>query len=853
MADHVLYQGHGRRIEARPGTMDKLQYYVNSFGDRNLYDVNRSLFNQVGADNIFRRRFGDRLFDKDSLTVVIGTDSGLLPRYIQQQGVPDGSRYLFIELDQLLPTIDDAVTGLDEHIHLVGQSGLIDALKPVNFADYANIGAVRLIESLGATDAFIGDYRDLVADIRRQLDGVLWAHGVQLSNPSFVRRQLEDLIEHHVPAQVLRNTFSGKTAALLGGGPSLDDMIPWIREHQQALVIIAVSRICRRLRDAGITPHIVVSIDPTEFSFDISKEFLDLDPKVVLAHANHVAFPLLAQWHGRSVFLDRRYPWVSKEEADNISAAGPTVTNTGFALAMAMGFGTIVFAGIDLCHSVEGYTHARGSNEFDAGPKLGVASMRVTTNSGRMAETTADFYNAISSFSAQARSAGQLGVRVINPSAGAAVMDAVEHIPLEQLQFAACEKDPFELLHACIDGDSPAQRLRNYAAMQRELARAHGRLRKIISLAEEALRCNDGLFGRAGKAADFRHKGRMDKIERQLDNKLNDLSSIVRMFSAQAFLHMPPSDREWTDDEIEQAGKTYYSAYRNNAQQILELVEQAQHRVGSAIAEDSEKPDFDRLFAQWESDHIPGRARVWRHRHPQAAAQLPPALARRFDALDEDFRAIMQTRETSHAKKVRAETALGPVRGKLQVLFKERNVEELSNAAEQLSRQEGAEASQLRMLATGYLAELAGDAEAAFDHYGALIELVREDLDTGATDEPNPRLEDALRRMAVIAMSQQQHEQALLILETLAGFSPAYSQQYAELLRLSGDTQAAADVYTNYLTKAPGDLAAMLRLGRLYQTMGVDDAARTAFSYVLEKDPDNKAAMALLQQSETAA
>ena len=833
--------------------MEKLQYYVNNFGDRYLYDVNRSLFNQVGADNIFRRRFGERLFDKDSLTVIIGTDSGLLPRYIQQQGVPDGSRYLFIELDQLLPMIGDAAGELDEHIHLVGQNGLIDALKPANFADYANIGAVRLIESLGAADAFIGDYRDLVADIRRQLDGVLWAHGVQLSNPSFVRRQLEDLIEHHVPAKVLRNTFNGKTAALLGGGPSLDDMIPWVREHQHDLVIIAVSRICRRLREAGITPHIVVSIDPTEFSFDISKEFLDLDPKVILAHANHVAFPLLAQWCGRSVFLDRRYPWVSKDEDENISAAGPTVTNTGFALAMAMGFSTIVFAGIDLCHSIQGYTHARGSNEFDAGPKLGVASMRVTTNSGRTAETTADFYNAISSFSAQARSAGQAGIRVINPSPGAAVMEAVEYIPLEQLQFSACENDPFELLHARIDGDAPEQRLRNYAAMQRELARAHGRLRKIISLAEEALRCNEGLFGRAGKTADFRHKGRMDKIERKLDDKFSDLSSIVRMFSAQAFLHMPPSDRDWTDDEIEQAGKTYYSAYRDNARQILKLVEQAQHRVGSAVAEDSEAPDFDRLIAQWAEDGVPGRARVWRHRHPQAAAQLRPAIAQRLDTLEEEFRTIMQTRETSHAKKVRAETALGPVRGKLQVLFKERNIEELTNAAEQLIHQTGAEAAQLQLLATGYLAELAGDAVAAFDHYSALIELVREDLNTGGAEEPNPRLEDALRRMAVIAMSQQQHEQALLILETLAGLAPAYAPQYAELLRLSGDVQASADIYTDYLTKAPGDLSAMLRLGRLYQTMGVDDAAKTAFSYVLEKDPDNKAALALLQQSETAA
>ena len=71
-------------------------------------------------------------------------------------------------------------------------------------------------------------------------------------------------------------------------------MIPWVREAPaQALVIIAVSRICRRLREAGITPHIVVSIDPTEFSFDISKEFLDPIPRSFVAHANHVAFRCL--------------------------------------------------------------------------------------------------------------------------------------------------------------------------------------------------------------------------------------------------------------------------------------------------------------------------------------------------------------------------------------------------------------------------------------------------------------------------------------------------------------------------------------------------------------------------------
>ena len=154
--------------------------------------------------------------------------------------------------------------------------------------------------------------------------------------------------------------------------------------------------------------------------------------------------------------------------------------------------------------------------------------MRVTTNSGRTAETTADFYNAISSFSAQAAAPGRLGV--INPSPGAAVMEAVEY-PTRTTAIQCLRERPFELLHARIDGDAPEQRLRNYAAMQRELA-PHGRLRKIISLAEEALRCNDGLFGRAERPPISATKAVWDKIERQLDEKLSDLSSIVRMFSA---------------------------------------------------------------------------------------------------------------------------------------------------------------------------------------------------------------------------------------------------------------------------------------------------------------------------------
>lgn len=835
--------------------MQTLPFFVNRFGDRYLYDVNRNAFNQFGATAVFKRRYGEGLFAKDSLTIVVGTDSGLLLKYVQDHGVPDGSRFLFLELDTLLPTVEAEIDtdALDERILLRGQKALSELLKDLAFSDYANIGAVRLIESLGVTDNFFDGYRDHFTAVRQELDAIQWLHNVQLSNPSFVRRQLENLIEQQVPASVLGGRFGGRTAVLLGGGPSLDDMLEWIRAHRDALFIIAVSRVCRRLREAEVTPHVVVSIDPTELSFDISKEFLELDARAVFAHANHVAFPLLAQWRGRSVFLDRRYPWVCKDEAANINAAGPTVTNTAFALAQAMGFERLIFAGIDMCHSIEGYSHARGSNEFDAGPMFGQANMRVTTNSGRLAETTPDFFNAITSFGAQALAARQQGMHVVNPAPGAAVINGVDHVPLDEIDIAPLDEDPFDTLHACLQGDAPDQRRERLRAIQRELARAHDQLRKIRALAGEALTCNDGLFGRSGKQADFRHKHRMDKIERQLDSKYATFAEIVKMFSAQAFLHMPPSDREWTDDEIEQAGKTYYTAYRNNAGTVLELVEAAQQRIITALSEDSEAPDYDRMFAQWQKDGIPGRARVWRHRHADLAGSLDPALQQRFDSIDAEFRSLLAKRDTAHAQKMRDEASLGPVRGKLQTLHRAGDSGELANMATQLGKLEGPESEQLTRLAQGYLAELDGEQEAAFEHYAALIDLARAQLDGDADESPNPRLEDALRRMVVIALAESWHEQALLVLETLAGISPAYQPQFAELLRLSGNPEAAANVYTQYLSQAPGDHVTMLRLGKLYQSIGAMDAARTAYTYILDQDPDNQAARTLLDEIGTAA
>ena len=832
-----------------------MQVLTNRFGESYLYEVNRNTFNQIGCEAVYSRHIDERLFLADTLHVIVGTDSGLLVRHLVNHGLPEGSRYVFVELPELLPPVEALLADLDlgERIHLVATDHWLNTLTTLPFSDYANINAVRLTESLATRDGFLINYRTALADVQQQLHALLWQHNLNLGGSLFIQRQLENLLEHHIPARCLKDSFKGRTAVLLAGGPSLDSLLPWIQEHQNDLVIFAVSRICRRLHEVGLTPHIVVSIDPTDLSFDISKELFTLDPGVVFVHSNHVAFNLLAQWPGRSAFLDKRYPWDNSGGDNNLTSFPPTVTNTALHLAIQMGFSDIILAGVDLCHSSEGHTHAQGSNERDAGPRLGTLGMRVETNDGRLADTTADFYNAISLMGAQAEDANRKGVRIINPSPTSARINGVRHVSLEDIATHGSDSDPTTLLHERLSGDSCLERRSHYEEMLKELAYKHGRLQKIIQLAEKALHCNDGLFGRSGMTADFKNKARMDKIERQLNTQYKDISPLVRMFDARAMLRMPPSDRDWTDEEVEQAGRNYYEAYRNNAKALLQLIEQAQQRVKAGIEEEQETPDYQILLDQWERDGIPGRAGVWRTRHPQQAAVLPPDVLARFAAMQQQFQESFADRDTGHARLSTERMCLTPVRSKLQMLFKERSVGELNNLVTQLDKIASDEAEELAWLGRGYLAELEDDLDAGWRWYDKVVSVAADRVQSDDANAISPRLEDALQRMSHIALSRTDSARALSVLEVLSSIAPVYAPHYAELLRLAGHIEQAVEVYTDYLQQAPDDLTSMLKLGRLFQSIGADDAAYAAYGYVLERDPDNRAASTLLAEITTSA
>lgn len=811
----------------------------NQFGENYIYQVNRNTFSKIDSETRYRQAYAEALFHSNHLYVIAGSDSGLLIRYLQSRDLPEGSRYVLVELPEVLAMIQ-AEINLDElssSIAVVEYENLWSQLEAFSFNDYVYLQAVELKQSFAAMDAFLFEYRELHNLIDRGLRERIYQLETNLGTSAFIEAQLENIAENQVPAKVLKGTFKGKTAVVLGGGPSLDDILPWVIENSDKVAVLAVSRISRLLLEKNVTPHLVFSVDPFDVSFDVSREMLQFWDKALFVYSYHVSPLLLGQWSGRSVYLGPRLPWNSELNEDNLGGAGPTVTNSAISVAVAMGFEQVILGGVDLCYGATGISHAQGSNESQSGPRLS-DTLTVPTNDGGTAETGADFALAIATMGVQAGAAVKIGCKIINPAPKAAVIDNVEYRPLGDIAIAPLDDSPVAMVLALLPTVNVETRSLDYRTMLAEIERAERQLNKMRKLTGEALECNAGLFGRNGREANFKHKIRMDKIEKKLKQDFPEFEPLVKKYSIASFLKIvcPGSERKWSDEEIERVGQIYYEAYAEGIGKLLTHVTVARKKLTARLMEETSNPDLVVLAKQWREDKQPGRMLVWKHHHPAAYCKLSDKAKALCAELEKEFRDVMAATDTGHMQKVRSVRGLDGVLGKILRLFSSRDDRGLQRLKEGLLiHPDRARAEPLSVLIDGFLAELAGHFDEALNFYQLLIEV-----------EFDPLTEEGLKRILTISLKNGDLENALLALECLANAVLTFKPQYAELLRLSGQLQNAADVLTDYLEIVPSDLVALLKLGQVYRAMGQEEAARQIFALVLEQDSTNAAAKALL-------
>ena len=815
-------------------------FLVNRFGDHYLYDVNNSTFNQAGSYEFYKWHYSSRLHKKDKLYLIVGCDSGLLLRYLVAEPIPQGSRYLVVELPSVLDFLqgEGLVSNLPEQVVVVTPDKAWEKADELQFSDYVYLGAVDFVEAVCAIDAHLPEYRDVVNSIQEQLRQFTWRITAELGQVHFIEKQLENLAENRYEAACLEGICPGKTAVILAGGPSLDAIIPWVKENIDRVAVFAVSRISRQLLDNNLAPHVVFSVDPQDVSFDVSREMLQFGDDVLFVNAYHTTPLLLGQWPGRSVYLGPRFPWDTPLNLPNFIASGPTVTNAALSVAVAMGFSQIIFGGVDLCYSGTGITHASGSAESVAGPRLG-HTVSVETNRGHYAETGPDYAAAIATMGEQAKFALGKGCRIVNPMPDSAKIPFVEHLSLEEIPIDHLNQPFGLLLRRLLPVDSSVQRVRYYHTVLNELQRVRTDLRKIGRLAEEALDSNAKLFGRNGRKGDFRYKIRMDKIEKRLNRNFGNLGHLLKRYGIRSFFKIvrPGGKDSWSDEEVENAGQVYYQAYRDSASKVLGLVISAHERVASRLEEEQGAPNCPAFLSLWRKDRQPGRGRLWIARHPNAYAALPPEVQSDFVALERELsEQLIASGQTLTGAFKKSRTLTGVI-SRAHHFFKASDKEGLLRLLVGLAAHPDREAAQLlEHVIEGYVAELDDCSDEALAHYEALV-----------GDSFEPLTEVALKRILFIALSKHDRELSLSALECLAHAALVYKPQYADLLRILGRLQDAADVYVDYLEKVPGDIAVLLKLGQLYRSMGQESAAAQIFGMVLEMDPSNRAAQALLQ------
>lgn len=64
---------------------------VSQFGESYIPQINRKLFESAPSEQIFTASHDELVSAEDTLSLVIGTDSGLLLNYVSHVGVPAGS------------------------------------------------------------------------------------------------------------------------------------------------------------------------------------------------------------------------------------------------------------------------------------------------------------------------------------------------------------------------------------------------------------------------------------------------------------------------------------------------------------------------------------------------------------------------------------------------------------------------------------------------------------------------------------------------------------------------------------------------------------------------------------------
>lgn len=248
---------------------------TNKHGENYIEEVNKLSFDKLDSQSVFLDLYKES-FEENKVYVFLGSDSGLLIKYFQKNHV-EGCKFVFVERPEYIEFVkqqcEDVEFGKD--IFLMSTAEFTFNVLNELFIEYVLRASFNLMKSLAVQDKHPEYYelwKKYVEEIKVFSTGELG----NLDSRGFMDVQLETVCDLAKPISTIKDSLKGQQAILLGGGPSVDNVLEWVKENQENLIIFAAGRISKRLIAEGISPHFIIMVDPFPDCFDNHKDLLHL-------------------------------------------------------------------------------------------------------------------------------------------------------------------------------------------------------------------------------------------------------------------------------------------------------------------------------------------------------------------------------------------------------------------------------------------------------------------------------------------------------------------------------------------------------------------------------------------------
>lgn len=224
-----------------------------------------------------------------------------------------------------------------------------EMLHPI-VGDASSLQVVR-IRALAEKD------RDYFRSVSEELQSVSARRDVNKNTLArFGKRWVRNLIRniHLIPRSggvgSLRGGFAGIPAIVLAAGPSLDEVLPHLRELRERFLLIAVDTSYRAALEAGVAPDFLVVVDPQYWNARHLDGY-DLDASLLVSESS--TYPSVFHRRvGGLYFCGSLFPlgqYLEQQFGEKgVLGAGGSVSTTTWDFARLLGCSPLYCAGLDL-------------------------------------------------------------------------------------------------------------------------------------------------------------------------------------------------------------------------------------------------------------------------------------------------------------------------------------------------------------------------------------------------------------------------------------------------------------------------------------------------------------------------